>query len=172
MDEKEINRKVRICFTNLDDGTLKCKLNNCNADFKKDIISVLKRHLIRKHKTVAKSLYLMSSKEIATEIVNSKFSRQIKVNISQNSVYKYFVKLTTHHHIPIAIMDYPATKEFLDPICKQLNMTINSKIGLSAIKFCDEKIIEIIKSETKNLLLSLKMDLATRHRRSVLGKQL
>jgi hypothetical protein len=169
MDEKEINRKVRLCFDKKDDGSLACKLNNCSANFKKDLIAVLKRHLIRKHENVADSLDLKSSKTRATEIVQSRFFRRIKLSASKHCVLQYFIKLTTVHHIPLAIMDFSATKEFFGSICEQLKITMNSKVGLSAIKFADKKIVQIITDEIKNKLISLKMDLATRFGRKVLG---
>lgn len=172
MDEREQNRKVRLCFTKNDDGSSTCKLQGCGRHFTRDLLSVLKRHLIRKHVEVAKTLKLHTAKMNATEIINSKFHKNIKVEIDKNLFYKYFVKLTTIHNVALAIMDFPATKEFVQSICKELKVNLNSKIGISAIKFCEFKIMQIIREEIKDKLISLKMDLATRYGRSVLGKKL
>jgi hypothetical protein len=66
-------------------------------------------------------------------------------------------------------MDFEESKDFFSEICQELNIRLNSKIGLEAIKFCEHRIIEIIKLEIKDRLASLKMDAATRYGRSVLG---
>jgi hypothetical protein len=165
---KLLSKKVRDCFQLLENDKLKCKINNCKSEFISKQVAVLKRHIIRLHKKEAKALNLLDdSGEIGNNSMKTNF---IRIAMDKAKVNKLCLKLVTIHHLPFQAMEYEAITEFLEGILKSLNMSINSKNIIPKLENASDQIIKNIQNElVGRKIFSLKIDLASRFDKSVLG---
>lgn len=148
-----------------------CRINGCENTYTEKSSSI--RHLRKHHRTVYDSI--QSEKFEANEKkINSPFSFEIRVRVNPQDVMNACAELITVHGLPLSIVEYPAFKRLLSPYVTALKMkgvdlSINTNSIKKHINDRTNEVKEIIRNETKNKMISVMIDIATRYNRSVLG---
>jgi hypothetical protein len=142
----------------------KCK--QCNSDFKGFIKGNLKRHLIDKHKNLAVTLNVEVKKRKPEE--NSEVPKRIK-KVSRGEYISECIKMVAFHYAPFSMLDFPSFRRLTECHASTIGLVVNSHNIIDFIKKAADGIRELIKDEIKNRLISTKLDIASRHGRSMLA---
>lgn len=165
----------------VDDNTkVKCKVVKCYATLNKKRKSNLRQHLKRKHLAdPIVSTYLNKNTykpRIKAKIKKSGSAKKknIKIKISRKIVVDACVEMVTKNGRPIIAINDSGFRAILDPILAGLANTGEEVIinQQNMIKYIGEANDTIRRRITKNLkgkFISLKIDVATRFFRSILG---
>ena len=135
----------------------------------------IKRHLKGQHKIDIEKINTNNSGsdgETDPEIPGKKPRKNSSVNITmdKNQFLKCCVGLITVKNIPFRIFDDEEFfKKIIAPYEQKFGTKLNSKNIVSAIEKCGEQVTEIISKRLKNKMISLKVDIATRMDKSILG---
>lgn len=148
-----------------------CRVDGCNKPYTEKSSAI--RHL-RKHHT---EIYDMIRSEKCADIknkANSPFVFDIRVKVNPQAIMDACADLITTHGLPLSVVEYPAFKTLLKPYViglqtKGVELSINKNIIKKHIENRTNEVKKIIRNETKNKMVSLMMDIATRYNRSVLG---
>ncbi|BFG00109.1 uncharacterized protein DMAD_00182 [Drosophila madeirensis] len=140
-----------------------CKI--CRRVFKGNYLTNLKRHLIEEHKSQYESELRGLER---SEPVEKK--KKVSVTFGSNEVKDACVQLVTTEKMPFALLDTEPFKKLTCQIFSGLNMgpiTSRNIMEHVAEKYKTVK-ASIIKAMTHKLI-SLKLDIASRHSRGILG---
>lgn len=147
-----------------------CCVEDCHKKYTEKSSAI--RHLSRHHKEVYDNI--RCEKKGGNVQKNSKYSFQIRVKVDPDEIMDACADLITVHGLPISAVEYPAFKRILNPYVialgmKGIELSINKNSIKKHIKSRTDEIKKIIKNETKNKMISMMIDIATRYNRSVLG---
>ncbi|KMQ86417.1 hypothetical protein RF55_14593 [Lasius niger] len=147
------------------DGTQsKCK--NYNKSLAGSYLTNLQRHLNKEHSALFHKL--MEESELGDDPVTYTKKRKIVIEVSEEEVTDACIDLITVEGRPLTFLDSSAFRTFSEPIFNGLKMTmINSHSVLPLIEQKYESMIKKITGIFPNRILSLKIDVATRHDRQL-----
>lgn len=143
-----------------------CKI--CGAAFQGTYVTNLKRHIIKKHL----ELYVEERESIEKrdEEKSCEEKKTFSVKFSIEEVTNACIEFVTNDFQPFSLFDSHAFRVLTEQIFKGLHMSPISSTNI--MNYVTEKYL-YMKSEIKKLIkgrmISLKMDIATRHERSLLG---
>lgn len=125
------------------------------------------RHFRLKHPEIALLKGLLKN----PEMVARKFRLIAKrpIAIDRQLFVEAILKLISYHNMPLASLEWEGFKLLVDPIAESLGMKINRSNIKNYILTAADKIRKVMKAEMRDALISLKIDSASRHGRSVLG---
>lgn len=148
----------------------KCICRHCNKNFEGKNDSNLKRHLMEIHPSHANDTNIQynrrkrtSTNDVDEDEVPAKKFKKLK----NEDIIQICVEFVTKHLLPYNFFSFSPLKKLMQGT--GTNMTINPKVVKGFVDFSAQKIKEIIQNEVKNQMISLKVDLATRLGRSILG---
>jgi len=155
-----------MCFFQFekDIGQSICKV--CGAKLAARHVTNLKRHLNAKHQDVFNLLKDDNSIEVQ-KIVKK---RKISSETDEESITASLVRIVANEGRPVLLLDGEGFRNILTPIYNALEMTpITSRSIMDHVRAKDIAIKEDIKASVKRKLISLKIYVATRMEKSILG---
>lgn len=159
-----------------ENNTSICMIENCLKVFKGNVGGNLRRHIKTCHTELAQSINLVISEVNDSENTSDEniipfptSSKRRKVVYSQNTIKRACVTLCTVRGLPFSFFDTPESKFLLEPLFAKYNMAITSKNIIGNIGIAADRVRDLISTEIKGRLISLKVDSASRGGRSVLG---
>lgn len=162
MGRKRQNLTRNFFNFNAERNSSECKI--CKTKLDGSYVCNLKRHLKEKHSDIYSSELVQQNNSVVEKKI--KFS----ISFSKNEVKEACVDLVTTEKMPLSGLDSTAFKILTEQIFRGLHMSpITSK---NVVELITEKYNEIRKSIQallKNKIFSLKIDIATRHNRGILG---
>lgn len=150
-----------------------CGVRNCKSALSEKSAAI--RHLKKHHQEICTEVGAMKLRKkdmVDNPNIQQMFEIRVKVNI--NDIRNACVELITANALPIRIVEQPAFKKILQPYVTALQLRgIELNITVANIKKLitkrSKQIKSKIKSEVRNKLVCLMVDIATRYNRSVLG---
>lgn len=149
-----------------------CLIDDCRSEYSDKSGAI--RHLRKHHKEIQNAI--VQNKFNAEQSEHDKIEKQIeiRVKVDPEAIWNACVDLVTINSLPLNFVEYDAFKKVLNPYVTSLklrgiDLTIN-RINIKdriAIKAAEIK--KIISDEIKLKIVSLMIDIASRHNRSVLG---
>lgn len=91
------------------------------------------------------------------------------IAIDRQLLVEVLIKLVAYHNIPIAFLEWEAMIQLLDPIKTALGVAVDKRFIQKVLSKAEALVKEEITKEVKGLLVSLKIDSASRHNRHVLA---
>ncbi|KAL7726601.1 hypothetical protein ACLKA6_010466 [Drosophila palustris] len=147
----------------LDRNANVCKI--CQRVFKGNYITNLKRHLLDEHKSQYENEI---SEQGKSELSEKK--KKISVTFATNEVKDACVQLVTMEKMPFAVLDSEPFKKLTSQIFSGLEMSpITSRNIMEHVAEKFEIVKAFIIKAMKLRLISLKLDIASRHSRGILG---
>lgn len=148
-----------------------CGIAGCQSKYAEKSSAI--RHLRTIHKEIHNTIGNNKVEE-SIQTNKSQYLFDLRVKVNPDDILGACAELITVHGLPISAVEYPAFKRILNPYVIALNMkgiklSINKNSIKDHIKSSSNKIKQIIKTETKNKMVSLMIDIASRYNRSVLG---
>lgn len=135
----------------------------------KKLSATNKSNIIRHYKSVHKK-DIIKPRDLNDEPPSKKKKVSVKVEMDRNKFLKCCVGLVAVKNIPFRIFnDRVFFKSLILPYEKTFNTNLNSKNIVSSVQMCSEKIQQILKKKFKNQMVCLKIDIASRMDRSILG---
>ncbi|KRJ98763.1 uncharacterized protein Dyak_GE27557 [Drosophila yakuba] len=163
---REQNKKVHFFFK-LNPADNKSKCNVCGVKLAGSHATNLKRHLIAKHADVFNEF------EIDDEIQQNMKKRKISYETSEESIVSSIIKIVTTDGKPLLFLDSEGFRQILNPIYNALSMNpITSRNVMEYVTVKEQTIKENIRALVKGKLVSLKIDVATRMDKAILGVNL
>ncbi|KAH8357398.1 hypothetical protein KR084_004227, partial [Drosophila pseudotakahashii] len=160
----KMNKEVHFFFK-FEKSVNKSTCNICGAKLAGNHLTNLRRHLITKHKDAFDAL---KDNNIKTTIAKK---RKISYETSEESITSSLVEMVTTDGRPLILLDSNGFRGIMSPIYNALHMTpITSRNIMDHVRAKEIAIKNEIKSLVKRkLLLSLKIDVATRMDKAILG---
>lgn len=140
-------------------------------------ISNLKRHILVKHPTKAAQLNLIADNENddnraeseTEELAKENHLKRFRLSVNPQKIKGACVKLVTVHGLPLSIFNYEGFRKLTEDLFAKLDFKPNRLSCVKLIQQAASGIRSVIKNEVKNKLISLKIDITTRHGKHVLG---
>ncbi|XP_062716790.1 uncharacterized protein LOC115265845 [Aedes albopictus] len=149
------------------DGKFKCKIEEfgrCAYSQENYDAGNFVRHFRNMHHDVAQRLGFSGG----TPAKKKRSSEKLTIFFDRQKFYEACVKLVTKHNLPLCCFDWEALRLILDPLAEALNTTINRKNMKNHLQRISGSIIEGIKQEISERLISIKIDSASRFGRHIL----
>ncbi|KAL7724996.1 hypothetical protein ACLKA6_013635 [Drosophila palustris] len=163
MGRKRDNILRKFFIFELENNTNICKI--CQRALKGNYITNLKRHMLDMHK----KLYESEIREQENSELSEK-KKKISVTFTTNEVKDACVQLVTIEKMPFAVLDSEAFKKLTSQIFSGLEMSpITSRNIMEHVAEKFEIVKTSIINAMKRRLISLKLDIASRHSRGILG---
>lgn len=144
---------------------VRCRIPECGSVLTYVTVYNMERHLIGKHEKLATEIGLIS--EVPRKLL------KLVVQVDLQEFLKNCVAIVTVCHLPFNIYSKKCFRGLIDPIASKLPIPALTPTNISILCGSVEQIfVDLIKNEIKDNLVSLKIDLATRHGRSVIGVNL
>ena len=158
--------EVRSMFT-YDSTVNRSKCTFCKKIVNVEFLTNLKRHL-KECRPLVYSRVCMKAKSLSDDNGNS--AKRISLVISANNLRNNLINLVTKEGRPFNLLDSPSLRSILDPLYQGLQMNIINSHNISDVinERANEITLDITKT-IKNKVISLKFDICTRLRKSVLG---
>lgn len=168
-----------VCFTNVSNETasgfeLHCKIDSCNSKYKSKSAAI--RHVRLHHNDIFRVIESNRGKLQTDKFTGDVFNEllEIRVKVRPAEIRDACVDLITQNALPLCVVEFPAFQRILKPYIIALDrQNIKLVINRDNIKKAVEKrakvIKQTIKRETKNKMVALMLDIASRYNRSVLG---
>lgn len=160
-------------YTEQNDGKFNyvCRIDGCCKKYSQKSSSI--RHLKNHHREVYHSIKCEKQEDNVDQKTPS-YSFEIRVKVNPNDILDACAELITANGLPLCAVEYPAFKKLLSPYVMALRMKgVDLSINQRSIKKHIEKrtneVKNIIRNETRNKMISLMLDIASRYNRSVLG---
>lgn len=153
------NVGLRNYFDDIDNNSV-CKI--CNTQIKGMHAGNLKRHLQLVHKEVYNDLQLRQNQNTT---INKKTKVEIKITISPDDVKMACIEMVTKGGVAISTLNCSGFRKIVSPLYAAFpdsNIKPNSHNITMELEILSNKIKEDIKISTKNKMLSLKIDSASR----------
>lgn len=150
-----------------------CLVENCNKELSGKRPSNIKRHYKLVHKkNISDDSDSSGNEPVASGSIKNKRKPKISVNITMDKkeFLKCCVGLVTVKNIPFRIFDdHDFFKKIIGPYEQKFGVNLNSKnIGL-VVEKASQEIKDIITRRVEKKMISLKVDIATRMEKSILG---
>lgn len=168
LTKKSRSKQKSALFFNLMQKTIhKSKCNVWGVKLAGSQVTNLKRHLIAKHAEVFNEF------EIDDEIQQNMKKRKISYATSEESIVSSIIKIVTTDGKPLLFMDSEGFLQILNPIYNELSMNpITSRNAMEYVTVKEQTIKENIRALVKGKLVSLKIYIATRMDKAILGVNL
>lgn len=173
--EKDIKELKITSFINCFEKSLDCPrwdclIDGCFANLSEKSAAI--RHLKRKHQTIYNLIQITKSSQIEVEKISSEFEFRVRINV--DSIWDGCIRMVTENGLPLSFVESIGFKKIIKPYkialaTKGIHLGISCYTIKRAIAERASKIRERIQNEAKNSFVSLKLDIASRHNRSVLG---
>jgi hypothetical protein len=165
MDSRVFN--IHFTYNEQEDKTL---CNHCKAEYSGLNKSNLKRHLIDNHKQQAEDTNVQyRPKRPATETSQQEPPVKKLKKLCASEFIKSSVELVVINLLPFSIFSMSAFKDLIYNHEVATGITMNYANAQKYVQQAAQKVKDKIKSEVKDRMISLKVDVATRLGRSVLG---
>lgn len=151
------------------DNKASCKI--CGKQFDSVVKGNLKVHLVKDHNEIAcqhNCTILKRSHSNERRSVASTSQKKPK-KMDRGSYIKLCVQLVAINLVAMAVLNYPAFRQLTETHSFDTKMQINSTNIGGYIEETANQIRSIIKNEVHRRLVSIKLDVASRYGRSVLG---
>lgn len=125
------------------------------------------RHFRTKHTEKATSEGLQKEGEPSTK--KPRIISKRPCAIDKPLLVEVSVKLVANHNLPVSCMEWDAMRQLFDPLAAAVGMSMNTHILKGHVTVSAGMIKEAIANEMKGVLVSLKIDSASRHNRHVLA---
>lgn len=151
-----------------------CCVLNCEVILRSSQSHVRKRHLRDKHPDVFNAIVKKVEEQNEENSESSDDEHVIRVKLSKKKVTNACVEMVTKNGLAFTTMDMSGFVKLLNPIleglaAKDQALTINRHTIKSHVQFKADDIVRRIKGELEGRMISIMMDMATRHSRSILG---
>ncbi|XP_046868428.1 zinc finger BED domain-containing protein RICESLEEPER 2-like [Drosophila willistoni] len=147
----------------------KSMCNVCGFKMSGTYLTNLRRHLTIKHGDIFNEW----SKSGDSQVQESVKKRKISYLTSEESIISSIIKIVTTDGKPFLFLDSEGFMDIMNPIYSSLGMNpITSRNVINFVKVKEHSIKENIKALVKDKLVSLKIDVATRMDKSILGVNL
>lgn len=165
---RELNKKVHKFFKfNAQENKSKC--NVCDLKLAGINVTNLKRHLTTKHAEIFNDWNDTEDSE-GNQIEKK---RKICYHTSEEGIISSLVKIVTTEGKPFLFLDSEGFKEIMDPIYSSLGMNpVTSRNIMNFVSVKEKSIKDNIRAFVKGKLVSLKIDVATRMGKAILGVNL
>lgn len=148
-----------------------CQVGDCSNSYSDKSGAI--RHLRKHHKGIYDAVKYNKDETLQPENqINSTFT--IRVKVDPEEIWDACTELVTVNGLPLTVVEYPAFQRILKPYLtalklKGIDLIINRHNIKDRISHRAEQIKQLIMSETKNNVLCVLVDIASRYNRSVLG---
>ncbi|KAH8336621.1 hypothetical protein KR059_010424 [Drosophila kikkawai] len=165
---REANKKVHQFYKfNTSENKSECKV--CGGKLTGNHSTNLKRHLTTKHGEIFREC----DNEESTDSKVLLRQKKITHESSEEAIVNSLIKIVTTAGKPFLFLDSEGFKEILNPIYNALGMNpITSRNIMSFVSVREQAIKEDIRALVTRKLLSLKIDVATRMDKAILGVNL
>ncbi|KAH8338300.1 hypothetical protein KR074_005462 [Drosophila pseudoananassae] len=166
---RDHNKKVQFFFQfKAEDNKSKC--NVCGVKLAGSHVTNLKRHLIAKHAEIYNEFEIDDDKAQQNTCMKK---RKISYETSEATIVSSILKIVTTDGKPFLFLDSEGFRQILNPIYNALSMNpITSRNVMEYVTAREQAIKENIKALVKGKLVSLKIDVATRMDKAILGVNL
>lgn len=149
-------------------AVLKCTISDCERYYTDKSSAI--RHVKAKHRDVHDAIIKAKSLSEKTSALNL----ELRVNVNICEIRDSCVELVAINAMPLYVLESRAFKKLLEPYQSALSninerMCISTKSIKRLIGVRVEQMKQIIHSETRNIVVCLMLDIASRYNRSVLG---
>lgn len=144
---------------------------HCNKKYDKKVIHNLKRHIIEAHPIYAESSdlkYNHRKRPAPSDDTNDQPTSKIR-KLSPEEFIISCVELATIHLIPYNFFSFKSFKKLIDENEKRHGLTMNSRNVQRYVQMTAGEIKKIIKQEVQSCMIAIKVDIASRFGRSILG---
>jgi hypothetical protein len=169
------SRDIRLSFL-VDRVTnrTKCNIDRCPQEFRgiKVKTSTLKRHILSKHAAKAAQLDLLpdnENNENGESDENSCEVKRFRMQVNPNRIKNAALKLVTVHGLPLSLFNYEGFRELTEELFSKINFKINRRNCHNLLALAAHQIRQKIVLEIANKMVSLKIDITTRHGKHILG---
>lgn len=155
-------------FFHYNERTSESTCKTCTMIFAGNHVTNLRRHIMAKHHEI----YRQSIAEYEEDEDVSDCETEVKFSVkySKKQINNACLELVTQESQPLSFFNSNSFKCLTDQIFKGLNMTpITSHNIMAAVNEEEIRLKRLIMKKLTRKIISLKMDSATRHGRSVLG---
>ncbi|XP_062703027.1 uncharacterized protein LOC115256375 [Aedes albopictus] len=125
------------------------------------------RHFRTQHPNAARKHGLMSEKDTGARKPRAIAKRLIAID--RRLLLESLTKLVCYHNLPLSCVEWEGLKQLMDPIASALDVTLNRGKNKMIIHAIANRVRAALGKEMKNILLSLKVDSASRFHRHILG---
>lgn len=175
LDENDIKNLKITSFINcfeksIDCSRWDCLIKGCNINLSEKSAAI--RHLKRKHQSIYNMIQITKSSQIEDEKISSGLT--LRVHIDVDIIWDGCIRMIAENGLPLSFVDSIGFKKIIRPYkvalaTKGISLRISRYTIKKAIAERASKIRQQIQNETKNSLVAVKLDIASRHNRSVLG---
>lgn len=146
------------------------KCFHCKSKLKGKNISNIKRHLVDIHPQIAADSNIVRLRRKRSAPQENSDEVPIKKRKLGPSVFvRCCVELVAFHLLPYNMFSFPAFKQLVETHEAANNITINKYNVRKYVDFAAAKVRDLVKKEIKQKIIALKIDIASRLGRSVLG---
>lgn len=149
-----------------------CQVNKCAKEFSSKSSAI--RHLKSVHEAIGKEV--MESKIIKNSVDKLK-QIELRVKVDVTEIIDACLELIAFHSLPLCVIESEAFKKLLKPYiialgAKGIKLTVTPEKMKEKIASTASKIKDYITAETRDKMIGLMIDIASRYNRSVLGVNL
>lgn len=162
---RELNKKVQQFFKlNLEENKSICSV--CGIKLSGNHSTNLRRHLTTKHMDIFNEWNNSGHSQSA----QSEEKRRISYQASEEAIVSSLIKIVTTDGKPFIFLDSEGFEEIMDPIYYALGMNpVTSRNIMNFVSVKEQFVKENIRALVKGKLVSLKIDVATRMDKAILG---
>lgn len=150
-----------------DESTKKTKCSECNKLLIGKYEQNWKRHLNKYHQDIAKNFNAVIKKRPAE--IDSEIPKKKHAGPSRGGYIKHCVALIVIHLLPLISMTWEPFRDLTNPFAKAAGFVMNAVNIITFIAKSANAIRLKVKREIRHRMISLKLDVASRGGKSVLG---
>ncbi|XP_070135882.1 uncharacterized protein [Drosophila bipectinata] len=144
----------------------KSMCNVCGIKLSGNHSTNLRRHLTTKHMDIFNEWNNSGS----TKLTDSEEKRKISYQTSEQAIVSSLIKIVTTDGKPFKFLDSEGFNEIMDPIYNALGMNpVTSRNIMNFVSIKEQFVKENIRALAKGKMVSLKIDVATRMNKAILG---
>ena len=168
-ERQSVCEKVKSFFDK-EGFEFKCKIVNCNSKLLKGGIGNLKKHLIAKHRSSACGIGLLTEHSSTTKALPTQStSVKITLMVNRNEIYRGAVKFIAGKCISFRALEDEGFKQMTGAFFRAADISLNRFIIKEKMNYAANEINRIIDKSLDGKLFCLKMDIAERMSKSILG---
>lgn len=156
-------------FVEISDGKALCKIDvesDCRYTQQKLDINNFIRHFRTKHTDKAIDRGFLSDEPPAKK---QRMISKRSIAIDRQLLIEVLVKLVAYHNLPLSFIEWEGMTLLLNPLKAAVGLSIDKRFIRNVLAQSALLIKEEISKEVKGMLVSLKIDSASRHNRHVLA---
>lgn len=171
LDSQENNENINwLNLFTISSNVNKASCQICSKQFDSVVKSNLKVHLVNDHNETARRYNCVIKKRSHPNVKRNVTNTPKKPKkLDPGSYIKICVQLVAINLVAMAVLNYPAFRQLTEIHAFDAKMQINSTNIGGYIEKTADQIRSIIKNEVHGRLISLKLDVASRYGKSVLG---